>query len=376
MCIVLGSPIKRKQIEDTIVEKNQAMQLLRIIWGIIEKLSTAEINDILRGSPDEDENLTTFGLAKMPKYSSRVLFVAAEMGNVEFIVELIRKYPERALERNDNKQSIFHVAVLYRQADVYTLLNEIGSIKESIINLEDIDGNNMLHLVGILEKTSMYKQFEDMSQVYVQIQEELIWFKKVKAILPPSLRVKKNKDGLSPYELFVKNHKDLVSNGQEWMKKTFSELLLLAALMITISFADVISFASGSNQDTPRSAHYRSIYNAFVMSNGFSFLFASISVIHILFIISSRYAEQDFLELLPKKLEKVTGALCYSMVFMTSAFSMIIVLLYIDDYPRVAYIIVAQVYMVMFLSLYHLCTRMSTRLASRFKTMSTKRIMY
>ena len=159
--------------KELVDEENQALKLLRIIWANIAKLPKAKIDYILRGPADpikEDEKLTQ-------KYSSRILFVAAEMGNTTFIVELIRHYPELVLELNDNKQSIFHVAVLHRHFNIYSLLFEIGSIKDSIINLEDAKGNNMLHLVGILEETTMSNQLQKISGPVPQMRQELVWFK-------------------------------------------------------------------------------------------------------------------------------------------------------------------------------------------------------
>ncbi|XP_024977660.1 uncharacterized protein LOC112515221 [Cynara cardunculus var. scolymus] len=216
-------------------EENQALKLLRIIWAHIVKLPKAKIDDILRGPADpimEDDKLTQ-------KYSSRILFVAAGMGNTAFIVELIRQYPERVLELDDNNQTIFHVAISHRHFSIYSLLYEIGSIKDSVINLEDGKGNNMLHLVGILEETTMImsNQLQNISGAVLQMRQELVWFElhlsEVKAILPPSLREKKNTAGLSPHELFTENHKGLVSK----------------ALIVTVSFAAAITFVGGYNQD-------------------------------------------------------------------------------------------------------------------------------
>ena len=73
------------------------------------------------------------------KYSSRVLFLAVEMGTL--IGEVIRQYPHLVWEANDDNQSIFHVAVSYGHVGVYKLLNELGSSNKHLkIALEDKDG--------------------------------------------------------------------------------------------------------------------------------------------------------------------------------------------------------------------------------------------
>ncbi|KAI3790600.1 hypothetical protein L2E82_03761 [Cichorium intybus] len=163
-------------------------------------LEITEIDTIIRGPPDEPatsvkekEDVQQL-LAKLPdrlyklikghdgeqpkhqpiKYSSRVLFIAAEMGNTEFIVELVRQYPDLLWKTNDDEQTIFHVAVINRHEGIYNLLHEIGSMKDTITLMRDIKGNNMLHLVGMCAKSN---HLQNDSGVGLQMQRELLWFK-------------------------------------------------------------------------------------------------------------------------------------------------------------------------------------------------------
>ncbi|PWA42329.1 hypothetical protein CTI12_AA545780 [Artemisia annua] len=197
---------------------SDALQLLRFILKEIGKLPEDEVVAILKGPPDEtkeDEKKTLYEnemqetvhllrtisefTAKMPaqifslfknsannnkttalndgnrKYSSRVLFLAAEMGNATFIHGVIRQYPHLVWELNDSSQSIFHVAVSYGHGGVYKLLNELGSSsKKIIIVMEDKDGNNMLHLVGEKVKGD---RVNNVRGVGMQINPEISWFK-------------------------------------------------------------------------------------------------------------------------------------------------------------------------------------------------------
>ncbi|CAH1440987.1 unnamed protein product [Lactuca virosa] len=223
-----------------------AMELLKIIWSEIVKLSKDEISGIIRGPADlptnsgkEKEDVEQLlgsileNVAKMPTrihnlwsrrqgdqevkgvnqtFSSRVLFVAAEMGNTEFLVELIRQYPDLIWKTNDNEQTIFHVAISHRHEGIYNLLHEIGSMKDMITPMKDRKGNNMLHLVG---KCAKKKRLQVISGVALQMQRELLWFKEVEGMIPPSYRERKNNDGLTPHELFSKEHKDLLASGEK-----------------------------------------------------------------------------------------------------------------------------------------------------------------
>lgn len=166
--VVLGVHVKEKETE--------AMQLLKIIWKNIMLMPKVEIDKLLRGPidpPIKDEKGNVITKDGKRTYSSRVLFVAAEMGNTKFVVELIRQYPDLIWKVNDNNQSIFHIAVSCRNESIYNLLYEIGSMKDMITVLRDPKGNNMLHLIG---KRAEKTRLEDVSGVTFQMQRELIWF--------------------------------------------------------------------------------------------------------------------------------------------------------------------------------------------------------
>ncbi|KAM0000082.1 putative ankyrin repeat-containing domain, PGG domain, ankyrin repeat-containing domain superfamily [Helianthus debilis subsp. tardiflorus] len=168
------------------------------------------------------------------KYSSRIPFIAAERGNTNFLVELIHRYPDLICKLNDDKQTIFHIAVKYRHEGIYNLLYEIGSMKDFVIRREDIDENNMLHLVG---KRATKERLAVVSGPALQMQRELLWFKEVRNMMHPDLRERKNKDGLTPRELFTREHKELIKEGEEWIKGVASQCMVVAALIATIVFA-------------------------------------------------------------------------------------------------------------------------------------------
>ena len=161
-----------KKIADT--QATAARQLLRTNWEIILKLAKNQIDDIIRG-PHEDS--ATPGSTHYP---SQMLFIAAEKGNTTFVYELTRKYPDLIRKVNDEGRSIFHVAALHRQKGVFgRLYNNIGSIKNSIITLEDVEGNNLLHLTAkrvVDRREKDDKRKDDVSGYFLRMQEELRWF--------------------------------------------------------------------------------------------------------------------------------------------------------------------------------------------------------
>ncbi|PWA90120.1 ankyrin repeat-containing domain, PGG domain protein [Artemisia annua] len=224
-------------------KEDQHLHFLKLIAEHVIKIPT-EIQKINRG-PTANISVTPSMTTAKKTYSLRTLFIAAEMGNTKFIVELIRQYPDLIWKVNDNNQTIFHIAVKHRHEGIYNLLYEIGSMKDLITPLRDENDNNMLHLVG---KSAKRKRLQDVSGVAFQMQRELLWFKEVESMIPPSYRERKNKDGLTPYELFTKEHRELVAKGEEWMKGTASQCMVVAALIATVVFAAAFTVPGGYNQ--------------------------------------------------------------------------------------------------------------------------------
>ncbi|KAM0064908.1 putative ankyrin repeat-containing domain-containing protein [Helianthus debilis subsp. tardiflorus] len=141
---------------------DQALQLQGLVSEHIAKMHVETTNSVIKAPETKS------------KYSSRILFLAAETGNTKFVVELIRQYPDLTWKVNDDNFTIFHIAVKHRHEGIYNLLYEIGSMKDLITHLQDQKQNNMLHLVG---KRAKRNRLEDVSGVALQMQRELLWFK-------------------------------------------------------------------------------------------------------------------------------------------------------------------------------------------------------
>lgn len=298
---------------------SDAMKLLRVLLANIVQLPKDTIASIMRGPADPPIAYAEKPSQQRPKFSSRILFVAAEVGNTEYLVEVIGQYPDLIWRTNDHGHTIFHVAARHRHMDIYNLVHEIGSMKDMITPLKDENGNNMLHLVG---KCAKKNQYQNDSGVGLQMQSELLWFKEVEALLPPSYRYRKNKDGLTPHELFRKEHKDLLIMNEKWMKDTANQCLVVATLIASVAFAAAFGVPGGYNQNTgiPMFQHDRS-FIAFAISDAISLAFSAISILIFLSIFISRYAELDFLVSLPKKLMTGLATLFFSISAMLVAFA-------------------------------------------------------
>lgn len=141
-----------------VIGKNQslALQLVRCLWDTLVSLDCTEIQ-----------------LIRVINEPSQVIFIAAEVGNCEIIVELAKSYPDLPWEVNDKNQSIFHIAVLYRHAAIFNLIHEIRSIRNFVVTYEDADQNNLLHCAA---KLAPPNQLNLMSGAAFQMMHELRWY--------------------------------------------------------------------------------------------------------------------------------------------------------------------------------------------------------
>ena len=119
----------------------------------------------------------------------------------------------------------------------------------------------------------------------------------------PLNRIQKNSDDETPEMVFTREHKELVIEGENWIKKTAESYTITAALIITIVFAAAITVPGGNNQDSGIPIFTNKIaFTVFAISNAISLFTAVTSLLMFLSILTARYAAEDFLFKLPTKL--------------------------------------------------------------------------
>ncbi|XP_071690703.1 uncharacterized protein [Rutidosis leptorrhynchoides] len=309
---------------------SKAMQLLNLILTRSETWSQQVLHDRLRGPVTTVVTQTSQGgqLLNQTRRTNpdRILFVAAEMGNIKFIVELLRKYPDLIWKVNDNEQNIFHVAVSRRHESIYNLLYEIGSMKNLIVTQKDRDGNTLLHTVA---KNAKNNRLKDVSGAAFRMQRRLLWYKEVESMIPQHYTEKRNKDGLTPSELFSETHNKLLIESEKWMKGTASKCMLVATLIATVVFGVAFTIPGGyeQNHGYPIFRH-NPVFIVFVVLDAISLILSATSILVFLSVLTSSYALEDFKESLPKKLMAGLTLLFLSILTMMIAFSVSFFVLY------------------------------------------------
>jgi len=104
---------------------------------------------------------------------SQVIFIAAEVGNFEFLSVVLSTYPDLIWELDSTGRSIIHIAVLHRHASIFNLIHEIGPMKEVILTFNDDQENNLLHYAA---RQAPPDRLNAVSGAALQMMLELSWF--------------------------------------------------------------------------------------------------------------------------------------------------------------------------------------------------------
>ena len=104
-------------------------------------------------------------------------------------------------------------------------------------------------------------------------------------------RENKNKEGKTPWALCTEEHRDLMKDGEKWMRETVAQ-----SMLVVFSAAFTVPGGHSQQTDTPISLM------VFGVSDGVALFTSSTSILMFLSILTSRYSEQDFLQSLPSRL--------------------------------------------------------------------------
>ena len=151
----------------------------------------------------------------------------------------------------------------------------------------------------------------------------------MESIVQPFLIEAQNKKGQTPQELFRESHKELVKEGEKWMKETATSCTVACALIVIIMFAAAITVLGGHNQNTGLPIFFNEkLFRFFIISDVLSLLSASTSLWMFISIFTARYAEEDFLKSLPRKMIIGHSSLIFSIATMMITFcaSLVIIL--------------------------------------------------
>ncbi|XP_019172860.1 PREDICTED: ankyrin repeat-containing protein NPR4-like [Ipomoea nil] len=270
--------------------------------------------------------LTTLNDTQVVSLAKDAVIEAASLDISQVILNIVEAYPMSVYFKNSDEQNILHIAVKKRSENVFNLVCGTNVVRSTLLNFPDINLNSVLHLAG---KLAPPHKLNLVSGAALQMQRELQWFKEVKKISPSRFLSYRNRNDKTPSMVFTEEHKELKEAGEKWMKDTATSCTIAAALIVTVVFAAAITVPGGNNggNGLPIFSN-NTVFTVFAISNAASLFTSATSLLVFLSILTSRYAEQDFLYALPKRLIIGLFTLFLSIIFMMSAFSATVYLVF------------------------------------------------
>ncbi|XP_031371854.1 uncharacterized protein LOC116187339 isoform X2 [Punica granatum] len=245
---------------------------------------------------------------------SSILPVAAENGVVDLITTCLQYFPH--LIQNT---SILMEAVLNRQEKVFNLfLGDSVNTKYLAVAFDEQTKENVAHKAARL---APYPQLSSVSCSALQMQRELQWYKAVEKLLTPTQVSFRNRKQETPRGIFTNEHRELLEDAKKWMKNTSDSCMLVATLIATVVFTAAFTVPGGyvNGKGIPLYLE-ESVFILFAVSDTLGLFSSTTSILMFLSILTARYAEEDFLYSLPKRLILGLASLFLAIASMMVAF--------------------------------------------------------
>ncbi|KAI3862301.1 hypothetical protein MKX03_037166 [Papaver bracteatum] len=320
MLFLTRVPHLKKSYNHKLMHLQATVLLKQMLVELRNANSTPEIINFFQSKPD-------------------IMRIAIKHGIIEFVAECLEQFDYLVWQKIAN-QTMIQMAIAERNDIIVSMLCDFGDTygeKFSLLSETDGDENTILHYAA---KLAPPVQLDLVSGVALQIQRELQWYKGVESIMPKNDKFKRNKEGDTAQVVFTKEHKDLLNEGEVWMKDTSGSCMIVGALIATVAFAAAFTVPGGLINDMDSSNNGSPIFlgrvsfTVFVVADALA-LFSSItSVLMFLAIYTSRYSEMDFLLSLPQKLIIGLSTLFISMASILAAFGASLYIVVGEKFPQ------------------------------------------
>ncbi|XP_061983731.1 ankyrin repeat-containing protein At5g02620-like [Populus nigra] len=278
------------------------------------------------GQERQEVHLFNKILDKEESLGETPLILATKSGCVEIVEEILKLYPQAVEHIDDEGRNVLHVAIKYRQKKIFELVKGMDVPMKRLTRKIDGDGNSILHTVG--RKRKDFISDEKMEGPAFLLQEELLWFERVKEVTPSHFLNHQNNMKLTAEGYFITANSELRNLAKEWLKTTAEGCSVVAVLIATVAFAAAYTVPGGPNQSTgvPVLVN-KPFFVVFTVTDVLSLTFALTSVVTFLSILTSPFRFKDFKHTLPNKLMVGFTFLFLSVAMMMVAFGATIILM-------------------------------------------------
>ncbi|XP_031285132.1 protein ACCELERATED CELL DEATH 6-like [Pistacia vera] len=253
------------------------------------------------------------------------LFLATKSGCIEIVKEILNAYPQAMEHIDDEGRNILHVAIKYRQLEIFELVRQMEVPIRRLVRKTDNSGNTILHMAGIKRTDYVPEKMEGPAFV---LQDELLWYERVQEVTISHFMNHRNDSGLTAEGLFAAANNELRVTSKEWLKHTAEGCSVVSVLIATVAFAAAYTVPGGSNENTGFPVLINQpFFVVFTISDVLSLTFSLAAVVTFLSILSSPFRLEDFKHSLPNKMTLGFTFLFLSVCLMMVAFAATILLM-------------------------------------------------
>ncbi|KAF8036165.1 hypothetical protein BT93_C2000 [Corymbia citriodora subsp. variegata] len=253
---------------------------------------------------------------------------ATTKGIVEILEVCLESFPELIWTTYKGK-SWLTLAVEYRQAEVCGLFLAANSSDNlSIIPTTPEHAESLAMMNAAAQNSPNFGYWSSVPGAALQMQRELQWFKAVEGWVHPYYKsVTKTFQGETKkskkyWQIFLEEHKELLENGEKWMKSTSSSFLLISTLIAVALFVAAVINPGGNNHNTGVSILLgNDSLLVFAISDALGLFFSIAAIFSFSAILTSSYKPEDFLYSLPTKMIIGLSSLFFSLASVLTAFA-------------------------------------------------------
>ncbi|KAI3701373.1 hypothetical protein L6452_26392 [Arctium lappa] len=267
---------------------------------------------------------------------SKPIFEAVKRDASDFVQHIVFWFPNAIKSLDKDGHNIAQAALKNRSLKVMAVIPHGEWAKHTNIsqNVEGDDlhcGNNLLHFAA---RCAPVSKLSHIPGAALQIRFELQWFKLAKSWLPLCIK-EKNSVGETPEMVFTREHMELETKGEKWLKDTANSGLVTATLLTTITFAAAITVPGGNKESGHPNFAGDLIFALFAVSDAISMLTSAASLLLFLSIFTSPFGEKDFALHLHLRLLSAFATLFISATFMIAAFGATLALVFDKTNPKI-----------------------------------------
>ncbi|KAK1384743.1 HIT domain-containing protein [Heracleum sosnowskyi] len=171
------------------------------------------------------------------------LIQAIEMGIPELVEEILRYFPDAANSIGKDGKNVFHFAAENRGGEIYEKLKESAINKDRMLLDVDNKGNTILHHAA---KT---KPATNLSQGVSKLMAwDICWFQRIRDDCPAHLLYIRNNNKSTAEDLLMEDYDNKQIAAEKAVKELNQGLMVVAALIATVSFAAVFTLPGGFDQ--------------------------------------------------------------------------------------------------------------------------------